>query len=310
MNLISIVIPTLDEEENIESLIAEITIQFLEKKYNYEIIVIDNCSKDNTVKIVKKLIEKNKNIKLIVNSRNFGHLRSPFYGILQAKGDAVILINADFQDPPKLINELISKWETGCEIVLLQKTKSDENKIKFFIRNMFYKILNSISENNMTINTTGSGIFDKKIIDQLKKINDPYPYFRGLLSEIEPNIHLLKFKQPERKHGKTKNNFFTLYDVGMLGLVKHSKIPLRVMTISGLIISLLSLSIALIFFILKLFNWYNYSMGIAPMLIGIFAFGGFQLFFLGLLGEYIIVILQHVRNLPLVIEKERINFED
>jgi len=310
MNLISIVIPTLDEEENIESLIAEITNQFLEQKYDYEIIVIDNCSRDNTVKKVKNLIELNKKIKLIVNSRNFGHLRSPFYGLMQAKGDAVILINADFQDPPALISELIKKWKTGSEIVLLQKTESDENKIKFFFRNMFYKILSSISENKMTINTTGSGIFDKKIINQLKKINDPYPYFRGLLSEIGPKINLLQFKQPERKRGKTKNNFFTLYDVGMLGLVKHSKIPLRVMTITGLIISLLSLIIATIFLILKLFNWYNYTMGIAPMLIGIFAFGGFQLFFLGLLGEYIIVILQHVRNLPLVIEKERVNFED
>jgi glycosyltransferase involved in cell wall biosynthesis len=310
MNLISIVIPTLDEEENIESLIAEITNQFLEQKYDYEIIVIDNCSKDNTVKKVKNLIELNKKIKLIVNSRNFGHLRSPFYGLMQAKGDAVVLINADFQDPPTLISELIKKWKTGSEIVLLQKTESDENKIKFFFRNMFYKILSSISENKMTINTTGSGIFDKKIINQLKKINDPYPYFRGLLSEIGPKINLLQFKQPERKRGKTKNNFFTLYDVGMLGLVKHSKIPLRVMTITGLIISLLSLIIATIFLILKLFNWYNYTMGIAPMLIGIFAFGGFQLFFLGLLGEYIIVILQHVRNLPLVIEKERVNFED
>ena len=310
MNLISIVIPTLDEEENIESLIAEITNQFLEQKYDYEIIVIDNCSRDNTVKKVKNLIELNKKIKLIVNSRNFGHLRSPFYGLMQAKGDAVILINADFQDPPALISELIKKWKTGSEIVLLQKTESDENKIKFFFRNMFYKILSSISENKMTINTTGSGIFDKKIINQLKKINDPYPYFRGLLSEIGPKINLLQFKQPERKRGKTKNNFFTLYDVGMLGLVKHSKIPLRVMTITGLIISLLSLIIATIFLILKLFNWYNYTMGIAPMLIGIFAFGGFQLFFLGLLGEYIIVILQHVRNLPLVIERERVNFED
>jgi len=310
MNLISIIIPTLDEEENIERLITEITYQFSEKKYDYEIIVIDNCSEDNTVKKVKSLIEINKKIKLIVNTRNFGHLRSPFYGLLQAKGDAAILISADFQDPPKLIGELISKWQDGNEIVLLQKINSQENKIKFFIRNMFYKILNSISEDKLTINTTGSGIFDKKIINQLRKINDPYPYFRGLLSEIGPKISLVEFTQPERKYGKTKNNFFTLYDIGMLSLVKHSKIPLRIMTISGLLISLISLTIALIFFILKLFNWYNYEMGIAPMLIGIFAFGGFQLFFLGIISEYIIVILKHTRNLPLVVEKERINFED
>jgi len=310
MSLISVVIPTFEEEQNIQDLISEVEKQFETIEQNYEIIVIDNCSKDKTVEIVKNLINKNKKIKLIVNNKNYGHLKSPFYGLMQTKGDATILLNADFQDPPELIKELVLRWKNGKEIVLLQKNNSKESKIKFFLREFFYKILNSISENKLTINTTGSGIFDKKIIEHLKKISDPYPYFRGLLAEIGPKIDLLPFDQPVRKFGSSKNNFFTLYDVAMLGIVKHSKIPLRVITILGLITSFFSLLASLIFLILKLTNWNNYSIGIAPMLIGIFAVGGFQLFFLGILGEYVLVILNQVRNLPLVIEKERINFDN
>ena len=310
MKLISVLIPTFEEEKNILDLINEIEKNLINTKYNYEIIVIDNCSKDNTVKIVKKLIETNKKIRLIVNNNNYGHIKSPFYGLLQTKGDATILMNADFQDPPELIEKLITKWASGSKIVLLQKNNSEEGKIKFFLRKYFYSLLNLISENKMTINTTGSGIFDKTIIQQLKTINDPYPYFRGLITEIGPSVDLLPFIQPKRKYGKTKNNFFHLYDIGMLGLVKHSKIPLRLMTIMGLIISVLSLLGALTFFLLKLFNWYGYSAGVAPLLIGVFLFGGFQLFFLGLIGEYIMVIMKHVRNLPLVVEKERINFDE
>ena len=309
MKLISVVIPTYEEEENISPIISKIEKELVKTDYNYEIIVIDNCSKDKTVQTVKDLITTNKKIRLIVNNNNYGHLRSPFYALLQTRGDATILLNADFQDPPELIKDLIKKWAAGSQIVLLQKISSEENKIIFFLRKFYYKMLNLISQNEMTINTTGSGIFDKKIINQLKKINDPYPYFRGLLSEIGPSIDLLPFNQPTRKYGKSKNNFFSLYDIGMLGLVKHSKLPLRLMTISGLVISLISLFGALIFLILKLLNWNVYSAGVAPILIGVFAFGGFQLFFLGLLGEYIFVIMHHVRNLPLVVEKERVNFD-
>ena len=310
MHLISIVIPTFEEEENIKNIINRVEDQFADKKYDYEIIVIDNCSKDNTVKIVKNLINANKKIKLIVNNKNYGHSKSPFYGLLQTRGDAAILMNADFQDPPELINELIKKWRVGSKVVLLQKMKSSENALIFFIRKLFYRFVNYISENQLTVDTTGSGIFDRQVLDQLKKINDPNPYLRGLISEIESEIDVLPFHQPKRMYGKTKNNLFILFDFALLAIVKHSKLPLRMMTISGLIISLLSLIIAFIFLILKLFNWYSYSVGIAPMLIGIFAFGGLQLFFLGLLGEYILVIMNQVRNLPLVIEKERINFND
>jgi glycosyltransferase involved in cell wall biosynthesis len=309
MNLISVVIPTFEEEQNIESLIIEVEKQFIDQNYDYEIIIIDNHSKDNTVKIVKDLINKNKKIKLIVNNQNYGPLKSPYYGLLQTKGDAAIYINADFQDPPELIKKLIKKWNSGNEVVLLQKSDSDENKIMFFLRKLFYRTLNSISENRLTIDTTGSGIFDKKIINQLRKIEDPNPYLRGIVKEIA-EIEVLPFTQPKRKYGKSKVNIFVLYDVGMLGLVKHSKIILRAATFFGLVLSFFSILAALVFFILKLLYWDSYSIGIAPMLIGIFFVGGFILFFLGLIGEYILVIMSHIRNMPLVIEKERINFDN
>jgi glycosyltransferase involved in cell wall biosynthesis len=309
MNLISVVIPTFEEEQNIESLIIEVEKQFIDQNYDYEIIIIDNHSKDNTVKIVKDLINKNKKIKLIVNNQNYGPLKSPYYGLLQTKGDAAIYINADFQDPPELIKKLIKKWNSGNEVVLLQKSDSDENKIMFFLRKLFYRTLNSISENRLTIDTTGSGIFDKKIINQLRKIEDPNPYLRGIVKEIA-EIEVLPFTQPKRKYGKSKVNIFVLYDVGMLGLVKHSKIILRAATFLGLVLSFFSILAALVFFILKLLYWDSYSIGIAPMLIGIFFVGGFILFFLGLIGEYILVIMSHIRNMPLVIEKERINFDN
>ncbi len=309
MNLISIVTPTYNEEDNIENFCNEVKNQMSKLSYDYEHIIIDNCSEDKTASIVKKLIMDDIKIKLIVNNKNYGHLRSPVHGILQSKGDATVLINADFQDPPDLIGKLISEWSLGKKIVLLQKKKSDENKIYFFLRKFFYQTLNRLSETQLTINTTGSGIFDKSIIEELRKINDPCPYFRGLVADLGPKIDLIEFDQPKRKLGKTKNNFLTLLDTAILGFVKHSKWPLRFMTILGSIISLCSIFIAIIFFFLKLIFWNSFDLGTAPLLIGIFAIGGFQILFLGLLGEYINIILSHVRNLPLVIEKERINFD-
>ena len=208
MKLISVLIPTFEEEKNISNLILEIEKNLLNMDYNYEIIVIDNCSNDNTVNIVKKLIETNKKIRLIVNNNNYGHIKSPFYGLLQTKGDATILMNADYQDPPELIEKLVTKWASGSKIVLLQKNNSEESKIKFFLRKFYYKFLNLISENKMTVNTTGSGIFDKTIIQQLKNINDPYPYFRGLITEIGPSADLLPFTQPKESMEKLKIIFF------------------------------------------------------------------------------------------------------
>lgn len=309
MKLISVIIPTYNEEENIELLLDRISTNIDTEIYKYEIIIIDNSSTDNTVKIVKKCIQRNNNIKLIVNNRNFGHLRSPVHGILQSKGDAVILLSADFQDPPEQIKKLISLWENGEKVILLKKKKSEENKFLFLIRKKFYKFLNKISEIKLSVNTTGSGLFDKSFVNHLKKINDPYPYFRGLIFEITNKVFFLEYDQPLRKRGVTKNNFYSLYDVAILGIIKHSKLPIRFVTIVGLILSFLSLTCALVYLIAKLFLWDNFQMGLAPLLIGIFIIGGFQLLFLGIVGEYILSIHNQVRNLPLVIEKERINFD-
>lgn len=308
MPYISVVTPTYNEEDNIVELCNEVQKIFNEIGYEYEHIIIDNDSKDNTVLKVKNLIEKNKSIKLIINNKNYGHLLSPVHGIKQSSGDASILINADFQDPPELIKKLVKSWENGNKITLLQKIKSDETFLMNYSRKFYYWFLSKTSSNNLTQNTTGSGIIDKSIVDLLKKINDPLPYLRGLLAEIGPEISLIKFEQPSRKRGRTKNNFFTLFDLAMIGLIKQSKFFLRFMTICGLTISVLSFFISVIFLTLKLIFWDQFEIGKAPLLIGLFAISGFQILFLGLLGEYLNIVLSHVRDLPGVVEKERINF--
>jgi len=306
---ISIVTPTYNEEDNIELLSLKIASQMKHiKDVNYEHIIIDNASTDRTQKIVKGLAEKDKRIKVIFNLRNFGQIRSPFYGMLQANGDAIILLASDFQDPIELIPELISKWKMGHEAVMLQRNKSEEFFIFEYIKIFFYKFINKISEVNLTKNTTGSGIYDRKIINRMRSINEPYPYFRGLVAEFAENIELVKFDQPLRFKGKSKNNFYSLYDYGMLGLIKHSKIPLRIMTIFGFGCSVLFLLISIIFFILKILFWDSFVLGMAPIILGIFGSAAVQIFLLGIIGEYVGFILTHVRNLPLVIEKERINF--
>jgi polyisoprenyl-phosphate glycosyltransferase len=308
MKKISIVTPTFNEEENIERLCQEIKLEAGSLEYEYEHIIIDNCSTDKTVDKLRKISSQDKNVKVIINSRNYGHLKSPFHGILQTSGDACILMVSDFQEPINLISQYIKKWENGAKIVLGEKDISEENSFMFFLRKLFYTSLNKISETKLSINTTGTGLFDKEVIDRLRKINDPYPYFRGLISEVGFDIETIKFNQPLRKHGITKNNFFTLYDLAMLGVVKHSRMPLRLMTLLGFISSIGCLLVATIYFILKLFFWSSFELGTAPTVIGIFTISSIQVMLLGLLGEYIGVILLHQRNMPLVIEKERINF--
>ena len=307
--LISIVTPTFNEQDNIEELCKSISAELKKTNYDYEHIIIDNSSTDQTTEIIKKLAKDDKKIKVIINSRNFGHVRSPVHGLFQAKGDAAILMMSDFQDPVDLIPKYISEWEKGYDVVLGQKNSSDENFIKHFIKNLFYKFAKKISDSPLLMNTTGSGLIDKKILSVLKTIEDPYPYFRGLIPEITDNIKLVSFHQPKRKSGKTKNNFYTLYDLGILGIIKHSKLPLRVMTFFGFIFSLLSLLVALIYLTFKLIYWDSFDLGIAPIIIGIFMLGFFQIFLSGFIGEYVMNILTQTRKLPLVIEKERINFD-
>ncbi len=306
--LISIVTPCYNEEENIDELCQRIAAVMTTLPYDYEHICIDNASTDSTVEKIKYIAARDKRIKLIVNARNFGHIKSPYYGILQSSGDACILIASDLQDPPEMIADFIKKWEEGFKTVLAVKPESEESPMMFLMRKLYYRFITWVSEVPLVKNATGAGLFDRGVIDILRNINDSYPYFRGLLCEIGFPIATVPFMQPRRLRGVTKNNFYTLYDIAMLGITNHSKIPLRLMAMSGFLLSFLSLFVALIFFIAKLMYWNSFQLGSAPMLIGIFFFGAVQAFFIGVLGEYIGSIHTQVRNMPLVVEAERVNF--
>jgi glycosyltransferase involved in cell wall biosynthesis len=306
--LISIVTPTFNEEQNIHSLSKAISLQMNNSDFDYEHIIIDNASTDNTQEVIRKLCLENKKVKAIFNNRNFGHIRSPYYAILQTKGEAVILLAADGQDPPELIAKLVEKWNHGSDVVLLKRKSSKTNFFLESIKIFFYKIINLLSEIRLLEKTTGSGIFDKKIIEELRKIEEPYPYFRGLIMEIANKIDFVEFDQPNRKYGQSKNNFFTLFDIAMLGIIKHSKLPLRLMTITGFVFSVLACVTGIFFFIYKLLFWDSFQLGLAPIILGLFFGISFQILLLGIIGEYVGFTLTQVRKFPLVIEKERINF--
>lgn len=309
MPLVSVVTPCYNEEENVEELYRTIRDIFASLPgYSYEHIFIDNASGDRTVEILRRIAGESKNVKVIVNSRNFGHVRSPVHGLLQARGDAAILMASDFQDPPELIREFIHKWEAGYKIVLGVKTQTRETWPMFLVRKMYYDLIGRLSEIELTKNNTGFGLYDRQILDILREINDPYPYFRGLISDIGFESAKVEFIKPARKRGITKNNFYTLYDLAMLGITNHSKVPLRLATMLGFLMSAVSLLIATGYFIAKLIFWNTFSMGIAPLVIGLFFFASVQLFFIGIIGEYIGSIHTQVLKRPLVIERERINF--
>jgi glycosyltransferase involved in cell wall biosynthesis len=309
MKLISIVTACYNEEENIEELYAQVKEVFSRLPgYHYEHIFIDNASKDRTVRILKDIASKDKNIKIIVNTRNFGHIRSPFYALLQARGDAAVSLVADLQDPPSMIPEFIKRWEEGSKIVIGVKKASKESRLIYAVRQAFYKLLGTLSEIEQVKNFTGFGLYDKKIIEILRSIDDPYPYFRGLITDIGYDIGRIEYVQPKRKKGRTTNTFYSLYDLAMLGITNYSKVPLRLATMIGFLISILSLIIALVYLVYKLIFWQNFQLGIAPLVIGIFFFSSVQLFFIGIIGEYIGAIHTQVMKRPLVIEKERVNF--
>ncbi len=307
--LISIVTPCYNEEDNVEELHERIALVMASLPYDYEHIYIDNHSTDQTVSKIREIAARDHRVKLIVNARNFGHIRSPYYGILQSRGDACVLIASDLQDPPEMIVEFVKRWEEGYKTVLATKPESEESRLMSFVRKLYYRLVARISEVPLVRNATGAGLFDKAVVDILRKIQDPYPYFRGLVCEIGYPIALVPFKQPGRKRGITKNNFYTLYDIAMLGITNHSKVPLRLMAMAGFGLSVASLFIALLFLIAKLAFWNSFQLGLAPVLIGIFFFGAVQMFFIGLLGEYVGAIYTHVRKLPLVVESERVNFD-
>ncbi len=309
MKFISVVTGCYNEEDNVEMLYREVkrVVEGLEG-YTYEHIFIDNSSKDRTVPILKEIAKKDSNVKIIVNTRNFGHIRSPFYGLLQAKGDAVIYIVADLQDPPYMIAGFIKKWEEGYKVVAGIKTHSKESKIMFHVRRSYYRLLGKLSDIELIKDFTGYGLYDKKVIDILREISDPYPYFRGLISDIGYEVAKIEYTQPSRRRGITKNNFYSLYDIAMLGFTNYSKIPLRLAAMLGFAMAIISLLIAFGYFIYKVVFWQSFTLGMAPVVIGLFFFSSVQLFFLGIVGEYIGSIQTQVMKRPLVIEKERINF--
>ena len=297
---ISIVTPTFNEEQNIEKISNDISSEMKKLDIDYEHIIIDNNSIDQTQNLIRQICKKDKKVKAIFNSRNFGHVRSPYYAILQSSGDATILLAADFQDPIELIPNLIKKWQMGSKAVFLKRKSSKEDLITETIKVIFYKFINVISEVNLIEKTTGSGIFDKSIISKLREIEDPDPYFRGIISEIDSSIDIIEFDQPRRLFGKSKNNFYTLFDLGVNAIIKHSKIPLRIMTIGGFILSLILIIVAIFFFIYKIIYWDKFQLGLAPIILGVFFGFSVLIFMLGTIGEYIGVILKQFRKIPLV----------
>ena len=308
--LISIVTPCYNEGENVEELvrrIREVMIGF--PQYDYENLLIDNDSKDDTVEKIKRIAHSDPKIRLIVNSRNFGHIRSPVHAIFQAQGDAVIGMASDLQDPPEMISEFLKHWETGFKVVIGVKPKSRETPLMFLLRRSYYRIIGKMSDVPLIENFTGFGLYDREVIETIRSLNDPYPYFRGLIAELGYPRAEIPFEQPRRVRGVTKNNFYTLYDLAMLGVTSHSKLPLRLATMSGFALSFISLLIALGYGVAKMLFWSSFSLGMAPLVVGLFFFGSVQLFFIGLLGEYIGAIHTQVMKRPLVVEKERVNFE-
>ena len=307
---ISIVTPCYNEQDNVRNLYRQVRdVMVSIGKYRYEHIFIDNSSKDATVAILKQIAAEDPNVKIIVNSRNFGHIRSPIHALFQARGDAVLGIVADLQDPPPMIRDLIREWENGAFCVLGIKRTSEEASLMFWLRKEYYKLAERLSSIETIQNYTGFGLYDRKVVDLVRSFDDPYPYFRGMIAEIGlPTVKLL-YDQPARKFGITKNNWYTLYDIGMLGIINHSKVPLRLATFAGFIGAGISFLIALSYLVLKLLFWSTFTFGLAPMLIGVFFISSLQLVFLGIMGEYVGAIYTQVQKRPYAVELERINFE-
>ncbi|MEQ1799272.1 MAG: glycosyltransferase family 2 protein [Lacibacter sp.] len=307
--LISIVSPCYNEQENIRELCSQVQAVIEQHPdYLFEHIFIDNHSTDRTVDILRELATDNKSIKVIVNNRNYGHITSPYHGLLSAAGDAVILLVSDLQDPPGLISDFIKEWESGYKVVVGVKENSDESPMFFFIRKSFYKFMNRLSTVKLIKNYTGFGLYDKKIIEHLRMFNEPYPYFRGLVMELGYPVKQITYRQPVRHRGISKNNFYTLYDIAVLGITSHSLVPLRLATMGGFFMALISMLISIGYLIYKLLYWDRITLGVAPMVVGGFFMFSILLFFIGILGEYIINLQRYAQNRPHVIEKERINF--
>ena len=309
--MLSIMIPCYNEEENIRPIYETIRDVILKEcpAYDYEILFIDNKSTDHTRELLRGICAEDKSVKAIFNVANFGQFNSPYYAMLQTSGDCTICLCADFQDPPEMIPQFVKEWERGYKIVIGIKTRSKENPVIYALRSVYYKIIKSMSHVNQIEQFTGFGLYDKSFVDTLRKLNDPQPYIRGIVAELGPERKEIEYEQPQRRAGKTHNNFYTLYDAAMLSFTSYTKNGLRIATFSGFIIAFISFIIGLFYLIMKLLFWYKFTAGYAPMMIGIFFMGGIILAFMGFMGEYVMAINARVMNRPLVVEEERINFE-
>ena len=311
MKKISVVIPCYNEEENVVPIYEAVKSELVNcpTPYNYEILFIDNKSTDKTRERIRSICQNDAQVKAIFNIKNFGQNNSPYYGVLQSTGDCTILMAADFQDPPELIPELIRLWESGKKIVLTQKATSRENRLIYFLRSCYYKLLQKMSDSAIIEHFTGFGLYDRSFIDILRSLNDPTPFFRGVVSEFGAEPAFVEFEQPPRKYGKTHNNFFSLYSIAMLSFTNYTKFGLRIATLLGFFISIISFLFGLFYLIAKLVSWDSFAAGYAPTMIAIFFMGGVQLAFLGFLGEYVMAMNTRIMNRPLVVEEERLNFE-
>lgn len=309
---ISVVIPTYNEEGNVKPL-ARAIVNVMENElpeYDYEILFIDNHSKDNTRLFLRQLCGDNKKIKAIFNARNFGQIRSPVYGLKQVQGDCVIRMCADFQDPVEMIPKFVREWEKGWKIVIGIKKSSKEKKMMYWIRTLYYKLIRKITDIDHIEHFTGFGLYDKAFVDVVRQLHDPMPYLRGIIAELGFDYKAIPYEQQRRKAGKSKNNFYSLYDYAMIGITSYSKVVLRMATFVGFIVGGISFVAGIVYFILKLLYWDRFSAGVAPLLIGVFFLGSMQLFFIGFLGEYVLSINTRVLDRPLVVEELRLNFEE
>jgi polyisoprenyl-phosphate glycosyltransferase len=310
LKTISIVTHAYNEEDNIEAMYLRIReIMQAYPQYAYEHIFIDNHSTDSTAAILTRIAAADRHVKLIVNARNFGHIRSPMHALMQARGDVMIGIASDFQEPPDLIPGMIAEWEAGYQMVLCVKRSSGENGFVYWLRKQYYRTVERLSSVETIQNYTGFGLYTREVIDIVRGFNDPYPYFRGMIAEISLPSKRLYFDQPARKRGITKNNFYTLYDIAMLGVISTSKVPLRLATFAGFLCAAMSLLVALVYLTLKLVFWKTFAVGVAPMIIGIFFLQSIMLVFFGIIGEYVGAIYTKVQQRPHAIEQTRLNFE-
>lgn len=309
MKKLSIVSGCYNEAGNVEELVARVA-RVMESlpQYDYEQIIIDNASTDGTQEILRKLAAENPRLKVILNARNFGHIRSPFHGMMQGDGVAVVYMASDLQEPPELVPDFVKKWEEGAKAVVAIKDSSDESPLFFAVRRLYYRLVEGLAETRTIQNFTGFGLYDRVIMEYCRGLKDPYPYFRGLIAEVGLPVERVSYHQPLRTRGFTKNNLYTLYDMAMLGITNFSKVPLRVAAMLGFATAILSLLVAFGYLVYKLLFWQNFPVGTAPLVIGLFFFASVQLFFIGILGEYIGAIHTQVLKRPLVVEKERINF--